>query len=649
MEVIEPDRESLELSTEELDRIFEALADAPILVVGDFSLDLYELLDDSRSEISIETGLRTKAVAAMRCSPGGAGNVVANLAALGARRVSAVGVVGDDLYGREYVRLLDAIGVDVGGMVTQGEGWITSVYTKQYEGDRELPRIDFGNANRLSDDSSERLLETVRALASRARIVLVNQQLRHGIHTEAVRRGLAAIIAERKGTEFLVDTRDYVGDYFGALKKLNDHEAARAVGLDPERSDYRHIDRIRSIARELYERWKRPLFITRGDRGSAAFDGSELHVIPGLHMSGRIDTVGAGDSVLAGLAGALAAGYPPDRALLFASLVAGVTIGKLKETGTASEAEVRDIARHADYRLRPELAEKASPGLPQAGGIEHVTPRERLRSAGRRGITYAVFDHDGTISTLREGWESVMEPFMIRAITGDEERLDSEVRKAVAGEVHDFIDRTTGRQTLSQMKGLVEMVRRWGVIPETEILDAGAYKKLYLEKLDKRISGRTRRLEAGELDVGDLTIKGAVGFLTRLRDQGVHLFLASGTDEEDARREARLLGYEQLFDGGIFGAQDLREHEPKRAVLESIIESIGRDRAGEIVTFGDGPVEIRETWKRGGFCIGVASDELRRFGLNERKRSRLILAGADLIISDYSQGARLLEIVMQGW
>jgi hypothetical protein len=77
-------------------------------------------------------------------------------------------------------------------------------------------------------------------------------------------------------------------------------------------------------------------------------------------------------------------------------------------------------------------------------------------------------------------------------------------------------------------------------------------------------------------------------------------------------------------------------------VLENIIRENGL-LGHQFATFGDGPVEMRETERRGGLCIGVASDELRRFGLNLSKRKRLIRAGADVIIPDFSQLGALLE------
>jgi hypothetical protein len=125
----------------------------------------------------------------------------------------------------------------------------------------------------------------------------------------------------------------------------------------------------------------------------------------------------------------------------------------------------------------------------------------------------------------------------------------------------------------------------------------------------------------------------------------VKLYLASGTDQADTEEEARVLGYAELFQGRIYGAREDLAHEPKRVVLERILGEVGPGGLAALATFGDGPVEIRETRKRGALAIGVASDEVRRFGLDPGKRSRLIQAGADLVIPDFSQGRRLLELL----
>jgi len=103
------------------------------------------------------------------------------------------------------------------------------------------------------------------------------------------------------------------------------------------------------------------------------------------------------------------------------------------------------------------------------------------------------------------------------------------------------------------------------------------------------------------------------------------------------KHESSVLGYDFLFEGRIYGATGDINKEAKKMVLDRILDSIGVSEAGSIVTFGDGPVEIRETHKRGGITVGVASNELRRYGLNPTKRTRLIKAGADIIVHDFSQ------------
>ena len=122
--------------------------------------------------------------------------------------------------------------------------------------------------------------------------------------------------------------------------------------------------------------------------------------------------------------------------------------------------------------------------------------------------------------------------------------------------------------------------------------------------------------------------------------------LASGTDQDDVVAEASAMGYAELFTGGIYGSIGDVHHDAKRVVLDRILRDLGPDGMAGLVTFGDGPVEMRESRKRGGYAVGVASDEIRRFGMNPAKRSRLIRAGADLVIPDFSQLDPLLQMLV---
>jgi beta-phosphoglucomutase-like phosphatase (HAD superfamily) len=141
-------------------------------------------------------------------------------------------------------------------------------------------------------------------------------------------------------------------------------------------------------------------------------------------------------------------------------------------------------------------------------------------------------------------------------------------------------------------------------------------------------------------------MKGSVEFLHFLHERGVTLYLASGTDQADVEREAALLGYASLFEGRIFGSVGRIDADPKKVVISDILSSIDVPPS-RCVIFGDGPVEMREGRRQGLLSVGVLSDEVRRYGANMAKRSRLILGGASLLIPDFSYRDELLRLL--GW
>jgi phosphoglycolate phosphatase-like HAD superfamily hydrolase len=386
----------------------------------------------------------------------------------------------------------------------------------------------------------------------------------------------------------------------------------------------------------------KPLFITRGDRGSIVTDDKGILEIESMMITGRTDTVGAGDSYLAGVASALAAGFNPGTAGRLGNFAAGVTVQKLFQTGTASPEEVIAIGSDADYVYHPDLAEDIRQAKYHPDSeIEIITTWHKPPE-----IKHAIFDNDGTISTFRQGWEYIMAPMMVRAILGDRyDDAGETTLKKVRSAVDDLIDKTTGIQTLRQMLHLGELVREFGFVAEGDILDAHGYKEIYNEDLLAMVRRREAKLRRGEISTDDLSIKNAIPFLKVLYEKGIRLWLTSGTDTADVRHEAEVLGYAYLFEERIFGATGDIDAEAKKMVLDSILDSIGKDDAASIITFGDGPVEIRETHKRGGLTAGVASNELRRYGLNPSKRTRLIKAGADIVIPDFAQPEILLGLL----
>ena len=253
----------------------------------------------------------------------------------------------------------------------------------------------------------------------------------------------------------------------------------------------------------------------------------------------------------------------------------------------------------------------------------------------RGAFRSVLFDFDGTLSLLREGWPQVMIPMMVAVLreTGTAE-TDAELTAAV----EDFVMRLNGRQTIYQMIQLAEEVRRRGGRP----LDPLAYKHRYHDLLMQRILGRLEDLRAGRTAPERWTVPGSHALLEELRRRGLTLYLASGTDLQFVREEADLLGLTPYFDGHIYGALDDYKNFSKQMVIEGILREHGLG-GHELLGFGDGFVEIEEVKRVGGVAVAVASDEVRREGVNAWKRDRLMQAGADVVIPDYRRQEELLR------
>ena len=256
----------------------------------------------------------------------------------------------------------------------------------------------------------------------------------------------------------------------------------------------------------------------------------------------------------------------------------------------------------------------------------------------RPGISHVLFDFDGTLSLIREGWAEVMIAMFLEMLPRRNAETDDQVRQLMS----DDIMRQNGKQTIYQMIQFAERVKDCGGRAREPLW----YKNEYLRRLDQRIAHRIDGLRNGTLRPDDLLVLGSRPVLENLRRRGLALCLASGTDELYVQREAQLLDITRYFGKHIYGAVDDYKKFSKKMVIERILRE-NKIPGEQLLAFGDGYVEIQNTKEVGGLAVAVASDEANNGSghLDEWKRRRLLGVGADVVIPDYRDGDALLDRV----
>jgi len=254
--------------------------------------------------------------------------------------------------------------------------------------------------------------------------------------------------------------------------------------------------------------------------------------------------------------------------------------------------------------------------------VENITP-----GASARNARVVLFDFDGTISLIRSGWMNVMVPMMVEILL---DLKTGESEEELRGVVEDFVWKLTGKETIYQMIAFAEAVEKRG----GKALDPLVYKKMYLDRLWEKIENRVEALRRGQTDPEHYMVPGARALLEQLKERGLKMYLASGTDEVYMKEEARLLGITGYFEGGVYGALDDYKSFSKAILIQRILSS-AEFQGHQFLGFGDGYVEIEEVKNVGGVAVGVASEEPACTRVDEWKRLRLIGVGADYIIPNF--------------
>ena len=309
--------------------------DVRALIVGDICLDRWCRYEPSLAKASRETGIPRCAVTQAAMTPGAGGTVAVNLAALGAGRTSVLGAIGRDGFGFELRAALAANRIE-SDLLIASEGIQTFTYTKLVNaqtGQEDLPRVDFVNTEPLPAPVESEIVERFeRAVHEFDAIVVADQAETDagGVVTPTLRRAIRDAARVHADKVFVVDSRERIERFRNVIAVPNELEAEAACLREFGGVDYRRLHRrIGGPA----------LVVTVGERGAVLVDDTRSVLVQAPEISEVVDTCGAGDSLAAGVALALAGGSGIESAMRFGIIVAGITVCK-PGTGYALPGEV---------------------------------------------------------------------------------------------------------------------------------------------------------------------------------------------------------------------------------------------------------------------------------------------------------------------
>ncbi len=346
------------MNNNRFEKILSSFPKVKIAVLGDFFLDLYISMERSLSELSLETNLEAFQAVDIQGLPGAAGVVTNNLVGLGAS-ASAIAYTGDDGNGFVLRKELIQRGINIEHLLQSNQRF-TPTYTKpmmtEVDGPTvELNRIDVKNRTPNPPDLENKIIQRIRTAIKDHDGILVTEQVKEdgcGVLSPTVRSALSDLAKANPDKFIIVDSRHYTSRYEHVSLKMNLSEASRAIKeLDPKARAIKNVDRLNqaiAFQRQLWNKVKKPIYITLGSKGISGCANEENFHHPGYQSSGPIDIVGAGDSVLAGCGVSQCAGASPKEAAYIGNLVGSLTIEQIGTTGIATPEQL--LKRHFQYQ-----------------------------------------------------------------------------------------------------------------------------------------------------------------------------------------------------------------------------------------------------------------------------------------------------------
>ncbi len=356
-----------------------------VLVIGDLMIDHY--LWGGCERISPEAPVPVVAIEKETTVLGGAGNVVNNLLALGSG-VSVAGVIGDDENGAELAAMLQSVGIESEALLRQ-EGRVTSKKSRIVASNQQVLRYDHESKAAISDLLADRIISACKSNIQLYDIIVISDYAK-GVVTPYLAQGIIAL-GRREHKKVLVDPKGsdfskYTGAY---LLTPNKKEAVLATGIDivDEASLKAALLQMQSTCK------LHTSLVTLSNEGIALYD-TRMRRFPTVARE-IYDVTGAGDTVIASLAFALASGTSIDTAATFANYAAAVVVGKIG-SATATMEEIESYASSL-HQTSSEAHIKSSEEI--AAIVQHA------KAQGQRIVfTNGCFDilHVGHVKYLQE-------------------------------------------------------------------------------------------------------------------------------------------------------------------------------------------------------------------------------------------------------
>jgi D-beta-D-heptose 7-phosphate kinase/D-beta-D-heptose 1-phosphate adenosyltransferase len=375
------------MDLEELEALLGSVTGVSVLSVGDVMVDRFIYGDVTR--VSAEAPIPVMARAHEIVMLGGCGNVARNVIALGGR-ADLVGVVGGDFPASEAHALV-ASEIGMGNRLVVDTSRPTTLKTRYVSAGQQLLRVDVESTGAVEGDAQQHLIDAITAGAAAAGAILISDYGKGVVTQPVIEACLAA--ARARGVILVVDSKARGFRHYGKVDviKPNASELARATDL-PTETDHQ-IEA--ALAKALEMSHARAILVTRAARGMSLAVRGE----PVRHFSRPppevFDTSGAGDTALAALGLALAAGATFDQAVELALIASSVVVEK---AGTATATPDDVLEAQAAVRRAPLDAKVAS-------AARMAREAERWRKRGLKvGFTNGCFDilHPGHIAYLAQ-------------------------------------------------------------------------------------------------------------------------------------------------------------------------------------------------------------------------------------------------------